>query len=43
MEKLVYDYPIDVLDFPNYKGKMYHIVILPVDLNVKLIIECGYL
>jgi hypothetical protein len=23
--ELVYDYPIDVLDFPNYKGKMYHI------------------
>jgi hypothetical protein len=26
--ELVYDYPIDVLDFPNYKGKMYHIKIL---------------
>jgi hypothetical protein len=34
--ELVYDYPIDVLDFPNYKGKMYHIANSSVDLNVTI-------
>lgn len=32
--KLVYDHPIEVLHFPNYKGKMYHIKNQNIDLNV---------
>lgn len=32
--ELIYDYPIDVLEFPNYKGKMYHIANSSIDLNV---------
>lgn len=34
--KLVYDHPIDVLHFPNYKGKMYRIKNANIDLDVTL-------
>lgn len=32
--KIVYDHPIQVLHFPDYKGKMYHIKNQQIDLNV---------
>jgi RNA polymerase Rpb2, domain 6/RNA polymerase Rpb2, domain 7 len=32
--KVVYDFPIDVLHFPNYKGKMYRIKNQQIDLDV---------
>ena len=34
--KLVYDRPIKLLDYPNYKGKMYHIETQQIDLTVTM-------
>jgi DNA-directed RNA polymerase beta subunit len=32
--ELIYDHPLEVLHFPNYKGKMYHIANSSIDLDV---------
>jgi DNA-directed RNA polymerase beta subunit len=34
--KVVYEHPINVLHFPNYKGKMYHIKNQQIDLDVTI-------
>lgn len=34
--ELVYEFPIEVLEFPNYKGKMYHIANSSIDLDVTI-------
>jgi DNA-directed RNA polymerase beta subunit len=34
--KVMYEHPINVLHFPNYKGKMYHIQNQQIDLNVTI-------
>lgn len=33
-KKLVYDHPTDVMEFPDYKGQMYHVKTQAVDLDV---------
>lgn len=35
-DKLVYAPPIDVLHFPDYKGKMYHVMNKAIDMNVTM-------
>ena len=35
-DKLVYEYPLEVLEFPNYKGKMYRIKNQNIDLDVTI-------
>ena len=34
--ELVYEHPINILEFPNYKGKMYHISNSSIDLDVTI-------